>query len=257
MGDSDEGPLLGTVRVPPTRMNSRFDPTFDFRTEATGKRPDPDATSPTLRAYHKLLWSKPLPNGDSFELTETTPRMSLRHRSKRGEYRLASDSAIPTFIRYRRMAHIIPLIPKSEEKEFDTITYQMGGMMLFPGNKIGGRPTINGARGLYRRISDRLDLTVECIRLHYLGETSPLADVLDRYSDFFALFEDFNGFVGFFLLQDLASEDRAAVKFFMSFDGFGMSPLPASVEAYKAYRQNAVGFVQARNRRMAEYVAGR
>ena len=35
-----------------------FDPTFDFRTEAGGE--DPDSTSPTLRAYHKLLWSKPL-----------------------------------------------------------------------------------------------------------------------------------------------------------------------------------------------------
>ena len=234
-----------------------FDPTFDFRTEASGKRPDPDATSPTLRAYHKLLWSKPLPNGDSFELTETTPRMSLRHRSKRGEFILASDSAIPTFIRYRRMKDIISRIPESEEKEFDTITYQMGGMMLFPGNRIGGKPTINGARGLYRRISDRLDLTVECIRLHYLGETSPLAEPLDRYRDFFALFEDFTGYIEFFLLQDLVSEDRSAVKFFMPFDGFGMSPLPASVEAYRNYRQNAIRFVGARNRRMADYVAGR
>ena len=234
-----------------------FDPTFDFRPEASGKKPDPDATSPTLRAYHKLLWSKPLPNGDPFELSDTTRGAYLHHRSKRGEFRLASDSAMPTFITYKRMAHIIPLILGSEREEFDTITYQMGGMMLFPGNKIGGKPTINGARGLYRRISDRLDLTVECIRLHYLGETSPLADPLDRYSDFFALFENFNGYVGFFLLQDLVSEDRSAVKFFMSFDGFGMSPLPASVEAYRGYRQNAVGFVQARNRRMAEYVAGR
>ena len=155
------------------------------------------------------------------------------------------------------MKDIIRPIPESEGKEFDTIAYQMGGMMLFPGNRIGRKPTINGARGLYRRISDRLDLTVECIRLHYLGETSPLADVLDRYRDFFALFEDFNGFVGFFLLQDLVSEDRLAVKFFMPFDGFGMSPLPQSVEAYKVYRQNAVGFVEVRNRRMAEYVAGR
>ena len=41
------------------------DPTFDFRNEASG---DPDEHSPTLRAYHKLLWSKPLPSGDMFEL---------------------------------------------------------------------------------------------------------------------------------------------------------------------------------------------
>lgn len=40
------------------------------------------------------------------------------------------------------------------------------------------------------------DLTVEC-RRHYAGEVSPLSDTLGRYSDFFALFGDFKGFVKF------------------------------------------------------------
>mgnify|MGYP004157587983 CR=1 FL=1 len=30
---------------------------------------DPDSHSPTLRKYHKTLWSKPLPNGRRFDLT--------------------------------------------------------------------------------------------------------------------------------------------------------------------------------------------
>ena len=34
---------------------------FDVQTDSKGK--DPDSASPTLRAYHQLLWSKPLPNG--------------------------------------------------------------------------------------------------------------------------------------------------------------------------------------------------
>jgi hypothetical protein len=43
-----------------------IDITFDFRTDATGKNPDPDASSPTLLRYHHLLWSKPLPSGRNF-----------------------------------------------------------------------------------------------------------------------------------------------------------------------------------------------
>ena len=45
------------------------------------------------------------------------------------------------------MTHIIRLIPDSIWEEFDTISYQMGGMLLFPGNKIDGKMTINGAKG--------------------------------------------------------------------------------------------------------------
>ena len=44
-----------------------IDTTFDFNTDANGG--DPDSTSPTLRSYHKYLWSKPLPNGEMFELS--------------------------------------------------------------------------------------------------------------------------------------------------------------------------------------------
>ena len=232
-----------------------FDPTFDFRTDAGGG--DPDSTSPTLRAYHKLLWSKPLPSGASFDLDDTTLRAYLHHGSERGEFRLASDAAMPTFIRYQRMADIIRLVPESEREEFDTITYQMGGMMLFPGNTIDGKMTINGAKGFHPRIRDRLDLTVECIRQHYLRGSSPLAEVLSRYGDFFALFEDFPGYVDFFLLQDLVSDDSSSVRFFGPYEGFGASPLPSAVDSYQDYRMSAIAFVQARNRRMTDYAASR
>jgi hypothetical protein len=42
---------------------------FDFRTDAGGK--DPDSHSPTLRNYHRLLWSKPLPSGEFFDLSDS------------------------------------------------------------------------------------------------------------------------------------------------------------------------------------------
>ena len=231
----------------------KFDPTFDFRTDAGGE--DPDWTSPTLREYHMLLWSKPLPSGDSFELDDSKPLPHLHHLSSRGEFDLTSDSAMQTWTNWRRMRRITTLIPESEREQFVTVAHQIGGKMLFPARKIDGEPTINHERGTNDQIADRFDLTLECIRLHYLGETSPLAETLIRYGDFFALFEDFNGYTDFFLLQDLVSDDSSAVKFLMPSADFGTSPLPATVEAYQVYRRNAISFVEARNRRMAEYVA--
>ncbi|HOU13071.1 MAG TPA: hypothetical protein PKZ84_08125 [Anaerolineae bacterium] len=228
-----------------------IDVTFDFRSD-TPPGKDPDAHSPMLRKYHKLLWSKPLPGGVVFELVDTTPHVYLHHQSRMGEFFLSSDSVIPSFSREPRISHIINQIPVEEQETFHTIGYTIGGMMVFPGNRIGGKMTINGARGFHPRIKDRFDLTVECIRRYYLNEGSPLSKTLERYSDFFALFEDFRGYVEFFLLQDLVSEDFSVVKFFMPFDDFNMPPLPASREAYAAYKQLAVDFIEARNCRILE-----
>ena len=88
-----------------------IDITFDFRSD-TPPGMDPDALSPTLRRYHKLLWSKPLPSGVVFELVDTTPRVYLHHRSQLGEFRLASDAVIPTFRKEARISHILEQIPE-------------------------------------------------------------------------------------------------------------------------------------------------
>ena len=76
----------------------------------------------------------------------------------------------------------------------------MGGMIIFPANRVEGKSTINGARGFHPLIKDRIDLTLECIRRYYNNEISPLTEVLTRYTDFFALFGNFKGYVEFFLL---------------------------------------------------------
>lgn len=123
--------------------------------------------------------------------------------------------------------------------------------MVFPGNKIDGKQTINGARGLNRKIADRMDLTFECIRRHYRGESSPLGDTLRRYGNFFGLFGDFRGNADFFLLQDLVTDDYAAIKFFMPFDDFETSSVPRDVDTYKEYRRLSIEFIQARNLRIA------
>jgi hypothetical protein len=232
-------------------VRSQIDTTFDFRSDAPPGK-DPDSYSQTLRSYHKLLWSKPLPSGVVFELDDTTPGDYLHHRSESGEFYLASDTAIPTFTREAKCSHIIEKIPVEELDAFNTMGYTMGGMMVFPANRIGRKMTINGARGFHPRIKDRFDLTVECIRRHYRNECSPLSAPLERYADFFRLFGDFRGYAEFFLLQDLVTADFSAVRFFTPFEDFKPWPLPASVEAYRAYKQHAEDFIEARNNRILE-----
>ena len=233
-----------------------IDTTFDFRTDTPPGR-DPDAHSPTLRRYHRLLWSKPLPSGAPFALEVTTTGACLHHRSALGEFFLSSDAVIPSFSRERRVAQVIGRLPEAEVEAFNRLGYTIGGMMVFPANRVGRSMTINGARGLHPRIKDRFDLTLECIRRHYSGESSPLAATLARYGDFFALFDDFAGYVRFFLLQDLVDEGAGAVRFSLPFDGFSGSPLPATLDEYVDYRRRAMGFIHARNRRIAEHVAAR
>ena len=79
---------------------------------------------------------------------------------------------------------------------------------------------INGARGTNSKINDRFDLTLECIRRYYFRKESPLQEVLLRYSDFFELFENFKGYVDFFLLQDLVSNNYETINFYLPFDNF-------------------------------------
>lgn len=224
---------------------------FDFRTD-TPEGKDPDVFSPTLRSYHKLLWSKPLPSGVVFELDDITPGWYLHHRSKFGEFFLTSDAVVPTF-RYSPVIRNVFKVPEYKLEEFIRIGYTIGGMMLFPGNRIDGKMTINGARGFHPRIKDRFDLTVECIRRHYGGVDSPLSKVLARYADFFGLFGDFHGYVEFFLLQDLVDDDCSAVKFHAPFKDFGLSPIPQTLGMYQAYQERAIAFIEARNCRVARY----
>jgi hypothetical protein len=173
-----------------------IDTTFDFRTDTPPGR-DPDSHSPTLRRYHQLLWCKPLPRGVLFELDATTPGYYLLHRSALGRFELSSDAVMASYTKHVAMAPIIAQFSEEEHAAFNTLGYTIGGMMVFPSNRVDGKMTINGARGFLRRVADRMDLTLESIRRHYRGEPSPLGATLARYADFFALFDDFGGYVDF------------------------------------------------------------
>jgi hypothetical protein len=230
----------------PNRLE--IDTAFDFRSDAGGG--DPDRYSPTLRRYHRLLWSKYLPDGTPFTLEDLGSRGYLRHRSARGEFDLTSDTVLRTFSNCRRMQHIMTQIPEAELEEALRRGYTIGAMMLFPGVKVNGQ-TINQARGTNRKIEDRFDLTLECIRRHYVGGVSPLSNDLARYAPFFTLFGTFRGYVDFFLLQDLVTPDYSTVRWWAPFDDFATSALPADLDAYLRYRTTMLTWIDARNRRIA------
>jgi len=233
-----------------------LDITFHMSADSNGK--DPDTHSKTLKCYHQLLWSKELPSGERFLLEEGVGKRYLTFHGSAGEQFLASDSIGNSFSHHKgkKMSFVLSQIDPSLLKEFREINSTIGGFILFPGNKIDGRATINGLRGLNHKIADRFDLTLECIRRHYVSLDSPLREVLERYENFFELFKDFRGYVDFFHLNDLVSSDYSEVKFFILTEPpFESSGLPRDVPEYLEYRENSMNFVRLRNLRLLNWAA--
>jgi len=150
-----------------TLVTKVIDTSFDFRTD-TPPGQDPDACSLTLRRYHQVLWSMPLPSGVGFGLNALT-RGLLRHRSELGEFVLASDTVIPTWEKWAKTSSVIGQLFADEKKGFGTIRYTVGGMVVFPAKKIDGRQQafravtlldlnlsgIARSRGLVRALAER------------------------------------------------------------------------------------------------------
>lgn len=231
-------------------MNIFIDTSFDVRTDTPPGR-DPDTYSATLRGCHHSLWSKGLPSGDTFNLTVTTPGVYLTHKSDRGDFRLSSDIMIPSYVETKKLAPLIKQVPPPIPDAFCDLAHTVGGFIIFPSNRVDKKMTINGARGCHSKIQDRFDLTLECIRRHYVGISSPLSETLERYSEFFKLFIDFRSYAEFFLLQDLISEDANEVRFHLPFDEFERPAFPLTVGEYVEYAGNAMNFIRARNKRIS------
>ena len=236
--------------------NNLIDTAFDFRSDTPDfPKRDPDAFSPMLRKYHKILWSKELPSGKIFYLNDTNAFAYLHHKSDLGEFSLSSDTTNSSYKQVRHLREIRSQISEEKLNRFRSLVYTIGNMILFPAKKVNGKWTINQARGCYRStIGDRFDLTLECIRRFYNGESSPLAETFMRYINFFGLFGDFRGYVDFFLLNDLVTDDYSSVNFFLPFIDFGdQSPYPSSVGAFDEYIEAAASYITARNWRIHEY----
>ena len=214
-----------------------------------------------MREQHRLLWSRPLANGREFELTDRSPSGYLRLNADGVSMDLSSDSVIPTYASYGRTQAVAARagIEADLLQKFEALSGSIGGMMLFPGFRVDGKASINQDRGTTHAIGDRLDLTLECVRRHYLtrsggllGLTSPLAETLLRYSTFFDFFGDFDEYVDHFLLQDLVVDGE--VQFFLPLEDFERSGLPMDSAEYDEYMRRTSAFVHQRNARMRALV---
>ncbi len=212
---------------------------------------DPDSSSKVLRQYHKLLWSKPLPNGEFLDLKTDTVANYLSWRN----FRFGSDSITASF-RYERYKNMIEkvknVVPDYRKfmENYIRCSYTIGGMIIFP-KRPGG---INQSRGCNHKIRDRWDLTLECIRKYYNGEKSPIYDTLNKDEAFFDLFVDFKGYVDFFYLQDCVSDDYCSVNFWIGDGDFTKNPLPQTVSDYLTWIDCELQFVASRNKRIQEAI---
>lgn len=216
---------------------------------------DPDSWSPTLRKYQQLLYSKKLPNGEMFELQiGNTQEYYLYWK----DFRFGSDSIINMYIHQKTLKWLIDDV-KKQINNFDKFyeeylrkSYTIGGEIIFPKYPI----SINVERGRHTgKIKDRFDLTLECIRLFYNEEQSPLYNALKENHDFFELFVDFRGYIDFFYLNDLVTEDYNSVKFYLDFDNFKKSdPRPQTVGEWHTLYNAQMKFLRARNKRINQSI---
>lgn len=217
---------------------------FDARIDSNGK--DPDSASKTLKAYHQLLWSKTLPNGQMMQLE--IDKGYLRWN----DIWFGCDSITASFLHYR-----FPMKKYVEEnisnfaqfkEDYWHKTYTIGGSIIFPMHKW----SMNQARGCSVKVCDRWDLTLECIRRFYAGDSTPLDTALNKDRNFFDLFIDFKGYVDFFLLQDCVDKDYN-VKFNLDTPCFINMPMPKNIDEYFKWIDSQVDFVEKRNNRIKDY----
>lgn len=250
------------------------------RAETGYFRNDPDAYSARLRGWHKVLWSKNLLGAGQLDLQ--SEGHGLRDRES-GAF-LKSDAAVPVWERWGEvqgfLAETQGLLQGRRRGSIHDLgwrLYDMGGLILFPGYQVDRAWTINQAKGCTRiLIADRLDLTLECIRLYYelqrdltdpsaalpdgYNRINPLGSVLHRYRSFFDIFPSFDGYIDFWLLDDLVVRDEGGLCVTCLLPRTSSGPydftrevaLPVDKDQYCDYLVAADDFVDRRNRRMAQ-----
>jgi len=217
-------------------------------------RVDADSDSRVLQSWHGLLWTKELPGGFRIEWSAEEESTCLVHNSHLGNFRISSDTIASTHERY--VPDLWASVDEESQRAFNRAFYTVGGFIVFPRHP----GSLNQRRGWDRSIADRFDLTLECIRRHYLElDPNPLGAVLSEDAAFFGLFgsgaSGFQSYVEFFHLQDLV--DGLSVRWL---DGtqddtwsFSKPALPGNAIAYRRYLESLRGFVEARNERIARW----
>jgi hypothetical protein len=271
------GGILRYPKYPQQHLPRVFDTSFDYKTDTPSAiQRDPDSHSKLLRWDHELLWSKELRPGVLF-----APKVTTRKReyliftdASNDRHCYGSDAITSSYTGRstpKSLADAMASLSDDQKSAYLDPAYTIGSAMIWPVRK--GQPTMNQARGFGpsgRLIADRMDLTLECIRRHYTGESenAPVGALKDAYADFFAVItayrdffelfgqreQGFKEFVDFFHFQDLVTPDYKAVRFYLPCENFERSGIPVTKDEYVTYRNATLQFIAGRGRRMAEWV---
>nr|DAQ36935.1 MAG TPA: hypothetical protein [Caudoviricetes sp.] len=92
---------------------------------------------------------------------------------------------------------------KQLSEELKAIAGTVAGELFFPCHS-RGLGTINQNRGTFKKISDRIDLTLLNIKYFYDKSKTeyPLKETLEQYAYFFHCFADFQDYIAYNFLQD-------------------------------------------------------
>ena len=245
------------------RDNPKYDP------EIIDLEYDPDKSSEMLQVFHKILWSKEENNIKlNFERgLEDNDYLILINQcgTKEEEKIFSSDWIINDYQHWNRNKWLdLNYLDNMDIKllrDFNNITNTIGGRIIFPKRRLDGKhETINTHRYTEKKIRERFDITLECIRRFYNGEESipEFDETLKRYNFFFKIFgksiEGFKNYCNFFLLHDLVSADYTKINFFLKFDDFEINPFPKSEQQYLDFANNATRFIQSRNKRIQNFI---
>lgn len=205
---------------------------------------DPDALSETLYEYHHLLWGKREPLTDlrhpkQKNILKLPVEISIIKQKEYGlklpvEISLGADNFVALYmgknkkngklvLKYKAMREKDnnAILHKQKELrpnwETERIKYTIGGSIVYP--KFNGG--INQTRGKNKKIADRIDITLACIKMWYNANNgedggkkkdNPLWDCLNILQNkiFFSLFgtgeEGFKNYINFFLFDDFVNK---------------------------------------------------
>ncbi len=207
-------------------------------------RPDPCDDSLFLKKSIRKMFSRPLPNGQTMELEETSSGFRWN------DFRFGIDTVVPSFFstRNRNLSKAYALSEtdfRDSVSEYIRETDLLGAYTIYPVHANSLIQCIYSNN----RIRGRWDFVLECVRRHYSGEDSPLYDCMRRDRLFYDLFVDFNGFIDFFYLNDFINSD-GTVKMLLQTELFEMNPVPRNWDEYKKWFGTNIELVKKRNSRM-------
>ena len=208
---------------------------------------DPDLVSRSLFEDSISIWgSLSLPDGAHLQLSEHNQRNVMRLNDP--DMFLSIDSITASFRGRNQCPGLLERIYQNLGpdqwhwyiEDHLRRTYTIGGSIVFPRH----RNSINQIRGMNRNVHDRWDLTLQCIKDHYDGKDSPIGWCISQDKGFFDIFNSFENYVDFFLLNDCVESDYSVI------DWMPGTVLPRTEEEFFGYMEAQGDMVEKRNERI-------